>query len=424
MGSCAEKGAAAGISISEACGGGCPPRPPMKQRFLVDRITIASRASAGDDVVVRLGGGNVPLVNAAGQHAHVTDIIVDGTRRFTLVDASTGAVSRRLMLRAGFENIFLEDVSGHQYMAGLHGGNIWDHHYARYGAVDPLMVSFVEPIAANAGAGDVDSRLFLHIQLAHQDKRGGGTIPFQGAVPLALFKARENAFRFRVPTAIPTAPTDVTLGAYQGTFLKAWIEVVYLDKVWNAPPFNVESYTEDETSGSLRHGDRAHEFAALRFDEEDTAGQPIDDYTGANSATVGGATVLDGLSLDEWEDRDTQAILSDPCLATLQTTTNLFDNFPFLTGGVPEILFIVPPQRHPDAWPAGRIGYNFTARTQHDTNRILHRTVLCHDVRREVMLAALTGCDPAQVRSIGIAANGMTEQAHGLNTHMLTKTST
>ena len=414
-------GAESGIStaIAEGCGGGCPEQPPMRYRFLVDRISVANRMTAGDEVVVDIKG-NVPLRDPLGRHAHVVGIEIQGQRRFSVTNAVSGAVSRRLMLRAGFENLFLEDASGHQYMAALHGGNVWDHHWIRYGVPDPLM-SLVDDIQANIGVADYDRLVALKLQLAHSDKRGGGVIPFQGAIPLALLAARETALRWRVPTAIPTAPAAVTLGAWQGTFVNVWIEVIYLEQVVNAPAWNVEQYTKDDLSGSLRHADRMTEFAVLRFDEEDTAAQDIDDYTGANSVTNAGMTLMDGLSLAELEERDTLALISDPIAAGENNVAGFQDGLPYLVGGVPQVAFLVPPVRNPEAWPAGRVGYNFTARTQHTTNRFLHRTVLCHDPRREAMLAGLTGCNPSRVVPQGLCANGLVDPGGptNVNTHIL-----
>lgn len=397
-----------GATVRQACGQACDHNTPVRDWFLVDRID-AKLLTPGSSYNVNLRGGPAP-VDRHGRKAMVTGIRLVGNHKITL-DATNDPVSGYNLL-ALWSNIYLEDVSGWQYLAALNGRDLWDDRYLRTTRTSSDILvdangvgadDLPEAIDEDAGAGDIVRAVNLYWPLTRPGERGPGAI--LAAIPLAALIARgDTAFRFSVPTALPGAPAGVTLGGFLG-LTEVWLEYAYLESPVVDRPFQIETYETVYQDGSLRHDDRTHEYAVIRHYDEDDGGMYVADYGGL-TVQVNGQTVASAYTLDQFA-RRTLFKLANAGL-TGMGAEDCAPAWMASGGGGYRLLSLVGPAPHSrDGMAAGRVSYNFATRAREKT-RFLHRTIACQTVERATAIADATGCSP-RAECMGLSPAGICE---------------
>lgn len=353
------------------CLGGCGTQQPSSNWVKAQTIA-ASLLTAGSDVTVDLEG--VPNVDAQGRHAHVVGIRFVGTHRFVL-GATNDAYAGYQQL-AAWTRIFLE-IAGWQFLASVDARTLVDDRWLRSFSESAFDAPPAD-IAANAGAGNVDVDVTTYYPLTRP--YAGGLDALQGCIPLrALQNFGESALRFGAPASLVGAPAGITPDGFQG-LTEIWLELVYLPKVVNTRPWQVETYTDTQMAGNLRRPERTCEYGVMRNFPEDNGGQYPTGYDGA-TFQVAGQTIASALTEAQWRTRTASTMDEDP--RWVDPTPSL------IVAGVSRMLFIVGPlPRRIPGMAAGPVGWQFSARTATQT-RFLLRTLACQQAD------ALRGLDMA-----------------------------
>ncbi len=360
-------------ALTSPCAKGCGVRAPIVRRILADRVSVTSRMAAGQQVNFRLD--SVPNRDSHQRIAHLIGFEIQGTLRLATTDTTNDAVpAYSCMAKLG--NIFLEDVSGHQSLAAVDGRNLIDDRYFRNLSAGLLGVGCAG-LAADVGAAqnnDLDWRLFFPFT----PMQGG----LRGAIPLKAVKDRgESAFRATV-ASLPDTYTNVTDSGFTGT-VNVFAIVAYLPAMLADSGWQLESYTEDDTSGRLRHADRMHEYIVIRPYESDSN----IDLTGYAGVTVqaGNDTIVSAYTSNNMSERDLLVLYSD--LDSDLPSAGINDN----SNGAVQL---IPRAKSRKAMAAGPVTYNYATRAD-STTRYLHRTVLCQNAHRMTELGrSVMGCSP------------------------------
>lgn len=388
-------------AVTAGCGMGCPPRPPRGRWWLADRVD-ATRYTANNVVTAELGA--VPAKDSAGRIAHVVGIYLDATFRFTLADASTSAVPGYDML-AIWRTMFLRDASGWLYFAGsIDGRDIWDDRFVRnigqavstYTSAGARVTQLPADIAANAGAGAVDRDISMYIQLSRFDRDLGPTV--EGSIPLAAIQAVTDGFQFTVGTPLGGTYTDVAFTGFQK--LNIWLDLVYVDALVVDQPWQLECYTIESTSGSVRHADRTHEFLVHRQKPEDTGGQDLDNF-GSSTLMVNGDTIYSSLSMTELT-AGRGTMISNDQIGAVPT-----DNYSAPSSD-PSIAFLLPYSHRRGDEAAGQVSFDYASRATATFERFLHRTRACIDLARATAIVNAAGCAKVEAQGYGLDHAGCT----------------
>lgn len=375
----------------DRCGAAmCDRNNPVRNWVLADQIQ-STRLGAGSEVTVNLRG--VPLTDQQGRHAHVVGIRFVGTYRFT-VTAGTNSLYAGYQQLAAWSAIFLEDVSGWQYLAAMDGRDLADDRYLR-SFRQSLLDAPPDDIAANVGAGNQDVDVSLYWPITRQ--LATGVEAMQDAIPLVALVAKgDSAFRFKATGQLVGTPTNITAGGFQGT-TEIWLEIVYLPDLYIDRPFQLETYLDTNLSGNANRDDRTTEYLCVRHYPEDNGGQYIDDY-GASTFQVNGQTIASALTLTQWETRSFAMIADDP---------DFDDPDPELAnaGSHRFGLIVGPTPRTREGMASGVISYQWASRTRTST-RFLQRTIACQRAKRAVEIANAAGCSPTQ-NVLGVTPTGL-----------------
>lgn len=337
---------------------------PVRQQKLLSRL---STAASGEFVIgkeVNLSLQSIPLTDEKGRHAHVAAIRIVAYPQFDITAASLPAAVTGYDMLGLINVIFIEDSTGWKFVAGEDARSMRD---------DMAVRNYKLFVPDPAGIPDADAtNLVVKTQWywpfsLHDDH--GPTVP--GPIPLALLRAKGNdAIRFRLATTLPGAPAGVVYDGYVGdSFARIYVDLLYLPNI-DYQRWQVEQYTLQETDGVLRHCDRWHEYAVIRYFGQDTGGQDVSDFTGFLVQSPGGKTLIDGLNSasDELLDNNAMWIQSDP-----DADLTLFQNV-----NSTESTFVIMTGQHRKAVPAspyGAITYKLANRATHTLMRFLHRTI-------------------------------------------------
>lgn len=355
-------------SLTSPCQGGCGQRPPMARPFLVDRIQVANRASSvGDEVQVRLDA--CPSRDSKGRVAMVTGVSFRATVSLTTTDTTNEEVPG-YQLFSKFGQIFLEDVSGHMYLAAVDGRNLIDDKFFRNGRLGPEGVGSLG-LAADIGTAQANS-VAVNLFFPFGALRGRSSL--KNAIPLEAIRQRgPQALRFQVASMAGTF-TNVTDSGFTGT-IYAYLHVVYLPFSDVNAAWQLENYTEDDQSGRLRHADRIHEYIVNRPYAED--GFDLTSYDGYN-VQVGDFQTIRSLTDTEMRQFDTAVWARDLYAVPGDSDSLWGDATAPADGGY---RFVVPPANKRLAMGSGVVTFNYATRGDSST-RYLHRTILCQNAFR------------------------------------------
>lgn len=344
--------------------------------------------------------------DAAGRHGLVEAVTLTFTKEYTLGAASAAVLGRELLQTIG--NLFLEDVSGWQYFAGVDFRNIRDDFWMRmkrlYGP---------DPDALPANGNATVSRDFrITIPLTRFDYLGPN---LRGAIPLSALVARgSNAFRFRSIIGLASAPAQVTDDGFTSD-MDVYLHMVYPGDpcmsddehpLFIPPAWQVEDYEEVKTSGSLRHCERCTEYAAIRHQEEDGDGLSLAAYSNMNVQQHGLPT-SQGLTLAQMTERTLMDVgsMMNGGFAEGFVNSNLDTSFalPALAGNL-EVFMMADQQKAPKGEACGTISYKFDRTAAQPQTRYLQRTNHGHTQRRATMLRE-AACMPPNSKVVAIADN-------------------
>jgi hypothetical protein len=406
----------------------------MRRTVLADRVTVATRARVGQTVMVDLR--SVPATDSRGRIAHVVGI------RFAamydlVVSESPGYLAAQTLISAAYQNIFLEDIGGWIYLAGLSGADLIRDNYFRNWMLDPVTAPVSSAVLPGSAAGNRTVDVSLSYSLIRNDRRGSAA--WDGAIPLAALQAKTGALRFTAGNTVPggALPANTTLTGFSeapglGT-INVFLDLVYLPVVVVPNAWQVENYTVSELSGSLRHADRMHEYATLIHRVGDDASQPhvqplVSGYGGI-TVSNNGDVLASALSAWEFFQRDLYMIGSQDQLAYLGTRGYTTDSNsqhtktePFPSPGSnwaladdqaqnQEWMMFVPQTKHGRAMASGQIGFNITQRAAElPFERFLHRTIACHEPYHAGAVIGSTGCPQGAV-VMGLQPNGVVGRA-------------
>lgn len=407
-------------------GTGCAQAQPGRVTALVTKLDAATLSANG--LVVQPDLRGLPS-RVGNKHAHVVGILIDGSFKVVIGDTTNAAVPLYAAM-AAFGQIFLEDSSGHQYAAGIDGRDVQDDRWYRNRAFsqgDPGSV--IDGGAANAtwvkanvgAASTITQPLSLYWQLSRMGYEGYGV---DGAIPLAALQKR-GIGALRWTAGIPQGTyTNVSFNTGDAGFfgtVRVWFEIVYTDAYFADAQWQLENYTLAEVSGSLRHGDRVHEYAILRHRPEDTGGQALTDYDGV-TIQVNGQTTNSAMTLYEFETREHMLTRNTmhgtlftlyPGASTGQTNASAsidFSKFNYSLSLVPYMDRM--------SQPSGLIQFSFATRSTHTLSRFLHRTIKCHTDQAitDVVRAGLGGCgtpiDKKTTSVVGVDSAGRAVPVH------------
>lgn len=395
-------------SLTSPCRQGCGNNAPIVRKVIADRIPVASRAQIGQTVNVKMDG--VPSRDASGRIAHVVGFDLRGTHHVSVPSGSSlTLVERSYAAAARIANIFLEDATGHMPLAGLPDGRaLINDVYARHYRV-PMGPGVVpEPVGVDAGTLDDPSgtEFAIYFPFTPLDQA-----TLRGAIPLSALKARgEGAFRFDIQSLTGAAVDNGMSGT-----LTVRLHLVYLSSLYADSGWQLEHYTQDDTSGALRHSDRRHEYIALRrypnpFAIPDSFAE--DGYQGITVQT-GSDVVVAAHSSDEMLAR-ADSLRMSALDARPGEQAAWFDPNGNLGGPLfyqPDPDAFVPligRARTRRAMAAGPVTYNYAARSASNTG-YLHRTVLCQSERRisEITRAQFgCGCSQGEVSMLPVDEGG------------------
>ncbi len=387
--------------------GGCNAEQPQRQ-WLRSWQGAASAVAANGMTVQPDIRGTPASVN--GRQAIVVGIFLDAFATI-VIDATINTLLQYYQASSAFKNLFLQDVSGWQYLAGsLDGRTILVDRFARNGNYSQGEVKPVDNVvAANHGTAEtVTIPLGLYIPLSRLGYAGYG---IEGAIPLTALQAKGlGAIMFDVGAPVGTMPTHLAWGAFTGT-ITVWLEVIYVGAALVPLRWQLESYTQADIGGVLRHGDRKHEYVFLRYLPEDTGGQSLADFT-QFSLNVNGQAINPSLSLYDMEVKHALAyghdqLYADPnALFPAASNTRVPGDWSVFVYG----LSLLPYQTTNLEAAAGVVQYQFqkTGAT-HTSFRFLHRTTACQDKQSAAaILTAAFGCggvpQPTTVVATGVTA--------------------
>lgn len=333
---------------------------PVRRQWLVDRLDASTLGTPGKVINVPLDG--VPLHNEHGWHAHVAAVKVVVVPQFDVVAASLPAAIPGYTLLSLISNIFLEDCTNWQFIAGLDGRSVRDDVVMRnYRLLTPDPADIPDSNATN-----LQIQTELYMPFTRHDDYGPTR---RGLVPVAAFVGKgRQAFRFTCASELAGGnPVGLTYDGFQGD-IQIWLDLIFLPTL-SYTRWQLEHYTIQEQSGKLRHCDRWHEYAALRYFPEDTGGVDLDDFAGVTVQANGSILVNTINSSDDEIIRQNEMWLdADP-----DSDVSLF-----LNAGNTEATFAIFTGQHRRAIPAspyGPITFNYSQRADHDEGRYLHRTV-------------------------------------------------
>jgi hypothetical protein len=403
-------GAPSAISLDGCGGGGCGRNAPPRFPVVMDRLPADTRVRIGQECIPDIRGVQTP--DALGRHAHVAGFSIDGTYRLTVAGATNDAIEARELL-ALFTDIHLEDVSGWKYLSGdIDGRSLRDDVFFRTYSLD-AQIEATGKLESNAGIATYDVPLSLTFPMIRNVDSKGNPQDWQGLIPLAALQNRKGSFKFKAgSTALATdgaAATGVAFTGFQGT-VTVTFDLIWLPEIVFPPQWELEHYTEDALSGSLRHADRITEYAVVRHFGDDDGSELIDDYEGI-SVTVGGVDLADGLSLEEHVRKDAWIIRgvhhgASGHVSDFGRLGSAYLSLPmvFPSADVPGIgdptslqpddacaLLLVPQQRYREMMAAGRIGFRIASRTR-ETMRVLQRTISCIDPMRVKKVLESAAC--------------------------------
>lgn len=375
-------------SMTSPCVAGCGLRAPRVRTMIADRITASQRMAAGQECQVRLD--SVPDRDASGRIAHLIGLSISGTVRLTTSTTTNDAVPA-YEVNGKFSNFFLEDVSGHQYLAAVDGRSMVDDVFFRNYHLGPNGVGNAG-LATNIGtAQDNDVAVDFFFPFLSLHPKG---MSLRGAIPLKAIKDRgDQALRFTV--AALSGYTSVTDNGWQGT-VTVFAHLVYLPLEYIDSGWQLEHYTLDDSSGKLRHADRIHEYAIIRgLGDEDI---DLDGYAGISLQT-GNDTLISAYSYTELLERNTRILASDLYADSTDAPVN------YQNGSTYAIL--IPRSFRRPNMAAGPVTFNYATRNAANT-RYLHRTILCQTKHRATELGRAVfrcGCGPED----GIRAQAVDE---------------
>lgn len=403
--------------------------PGAREWILADMVD-SSRLALGQQVQARLQ--SVPQRDSLGRYAHVRGILFAAKGAFTTVDNNVAVGA--YLLRSLYQNLHLEDASGHVYFDGIDGRTIIDDQFFRHWSVQqwPWLHAGIEGDVTSGGefpeitydygiqADSFPSQivdLSLYIPLV---SNADGASPLEGIIPLAALQNKGgNALRFNVGQSIPTTPTGVTFTGFRNpnvtqqttTGMEIWLDVVYLDHPVIDAPWTVEQYTINEQNGQLRYPDRITEYAAIRYFAEDNVSETNNNgqlaVQGLNTftLTVAGLSKVSGYTFEQMVRRQQlfAATVPDSALSEGSAKRDLPLENP---DGV--VALILLPQRQRATAPAGRINYNI-ATDPNDFIRFVHRTVGGQTPTRVNMMTQATSCQPCQFQTPSGASPNLTE---------------
>lgn len=420
--SCGNGQCAAGVCLScapsglGAVMGDLRGRMPARNLILADRIDVATRAAPGQVVQGRLN--SIPLVDNRNRIAHVTGIHLRGTVQVDAVGASMPGPYPARKLAGLFENIFIEEVGGHQYLASVTGQDVIDDCFARgYRVPMPPEMGILGGVIPAADATDLQIPIQLYFPFTRRDWHGP---LLEGCVPLAALTCRgEQAFRFRIGTALPPDASGLTYDGFVGT-IQMWVEVVYLPALYISRPWQYESYTLTDLAGSLRHCERCHEYVWIRKHWQDDAGSlDVAGYEGL-TLQVDGQTIFSGLDQNELNQRTRYFARTDPDseanswarwdeVATVPGIGNLPLDEVYLLGAdaigqQKQAIILLPQTRRFEGAGCGLVTYQISSRGSDTNTRFLHRTVQRQTRQRAAAFRGSLGLPPSP--AVAVDQNG------------------
>lgn len=366
--------------LSVQCG-----RNTARQKILVDTIPqtdlINNRRHTPDLSLAELRD---PL----GRHALVEAIELVWTKDYTEAAASDVVFGRELL--QSIANIFVEDVSGWQYVTGIDGRQVRDLPWLRSKRLRrpdpdalPLNGNQTETIAMN-----------LVIPFNRRNTIGG--LAVRGAIPLSALIARgRSAFRFQTINGIASAPTGVTDDGFTSD-MDVWLHLYYPGDACLAPDqqplmippmWQVEEYTETKTSGSLRHCERATDFGAIRYQEEDTGGLSLAAYSAMNVQQSGyqsAHSLTNAEMIQQTFMQVADVFFEDEQLVDADGEEAF--SLPVQVGANLQVYYLADMQKHGPEHAGGVISYKFTRTAAQTVTRFLHQTVQGQTQRRTTML--------------------------------------
>lgn len=385
--------------LSVACG-----RNTARQKILVDTIPQAelvnNRRHTPDLSLAELRD---PL----GRHALVEAITLVFTKEYVEAAASDAVTGRELL--QCIANVFVEDVSGWQYLTGIDGRQIRDLPWLR-----SKRLRRVDPDALPLNGNQTETITFtLTIPFNRRNTIGGPSV--RGAIPLSAIIARgRSAFRFQTVNNIATAPVGVTDNGFNSD-MDVWLHLYYPGDPCLAPDqqplmippmWMVEEFTETKTSGSLRHCERSTDFGAIRYQEEDLAGLSLAAYSAMNVQQDGyqsanGLTNAQMLAQTFMEVSD--VFIEDEQL--VDANGNEVFALPVQAGANLQVYYFADMQKHGPEHAGGVISYKFTRGAGQSLTRFLQQTVQGQTQRRTTMLRR-AACMPANQPVFAMSACG------------------
>lgn len=380
MGTCAPMSVG---SVTSPCVAGCGERAPIVRKVLADRVSVAQRMGLGQQVNIRMD--SIPLKDSKGRIAHVVGVSFDGSID-VVTDTTTNEAVPAEQLYSKFGSIWLSDVSGHAYLAGIDGRGLTSDVWFRNFRLGPNGIGNAG-LGANIGTGQSNvlpfNLFFPFVSLRAPSLRG--------AIPLAaIVKRGVDAFRFTV-TALVGGYTNITDGGFDGSYMNVWLHIVYLDALYVDGGWQLERYTQDGSSGSLRHADRLHEYAVTYPYEDEDANVDLTGYAGI-TFQIGNDVTIKALSAAEMVERNARIIEAD--LEAVQS------DLPQETTGTALYQWL-PRAKTRKAMGAGVVAYDYATRSDTETT-YLHRTVMCQKANRVREIASTVfgcGCEDVDTKT-------------------------
>lgn len=432
-GGCSPQVRSAMAAVKEAC----QPTSPARNWVLADKV---EPQRCGLNQMVNVSFSGVDERDSIGRIAHIRGIFVECRAVVTCAGATNDAVSAYQVRGSVFKTLTLKDVTAWEYWSALDPRCILDDVFFRcnmrvnlppfvYGAQGSTFPTILAdngiPQDAGTGTHVVDASVHLPLVAPRSESHS----PSMGLIPLAaISNAQSGAFRFKMGPATllgdtPDAPDGVVLTSFQrydGTAgLNVWLDIVYLPSYVVDVPWQLEEYTLDSGTQALKHTDRRHEYAWIRFYPEDDfqsqdfgTGQGLCQAGSGYTFKIAGNTFADAFEAQEVITRMLLTLAADPMSA--QARDNAAQDLPVQNADGALALPIVP-YRGRLAAPFGALRVQYS--TFDATNiRYMHRTSLCGTPKRGAALTAVSGIkgnvEVVGTNSMGNATPGAMDNAH------------
>lgn len=404
-------------SINEAlrdCGA-CVATGAQRNWVLLQRAD-QTYASPNNPTTMQLGA---PAIDAQGRIAHLRALAFVGQASVTTAPGAT-AISAYNLRGGVFTQMFLNDISGWNFVEGIDARSILDEIFTRhYGkragffgrehsaglAGQPRLPAIGQDEGVGIAVGTALYDVSFPITFTRLDAEGN---PLEGLITLSSLQLSQQGgvrLRFGSTASLPGAPAGQTLNGYVrydgSAGMDLWGDVVYIPAVIADEPWAITHNVMQQQDGNLPYGERRTEMLALRYLPEDAplmAGQALVQQCTGITMMVGGNAFIPGFTQQDMLTRTLLFAGSAPYGS--HVTDNAALDLPIIdpsVGGSGATIQLMLPFAPRELSAAGTISIQAQTRTP-TFWRWLQRTVKCPTgdfvSKRAAMIYRAAQCGP------------------------------